>query len=508
MDNDLHLASSSPPTSNYSSPSDLRTSHRLIRRKNAETGGKFGDSGGVFPAESAEKSDEKSPDQKLIKSSSSSRRHPPKNRILKATKSSYSPSVFQAFYDASSHPLVLLFVLSIAAISAVTAQDILSQNNYVSDHDLGCGCMEYWSCITSGGTPYSYCGIHAHDVCCFVPDNAEPIGILPTPSKTSCGKKGYDAGRSGSADMAEWPWHAAILEKPQDLYVCGSTLLDESWILTAAHCVDDYLPFVNSIEDILKVRLGEYDVSTTAEPLRHEEFNISNIVIHPGFNNSTLVHDIALLKLERPAKRKQNIDVVCMPKPGDFEHHEKSKGGSSSTTTTTTTRSPSRGGDDHHHHHDDDHQCFVTGWGRRSETSEHSLVLKEINVPLWDHLSCNNALQAQFGPAYHLPDTAVCAGAEGRDACDGDGGGPLVCEKNGSWYQVGIVSFGIGCGRKNVPGVYTRVSAYEDWIEKTILKDKESDSRFHLQPHPDDIGFGPGNSGSRRHARRIPFFAR
>ncbi len=45
-------------------------------------------------------------------------------------------------------------------------------------------------------------------------------------------------------------------------------------------------------------------------------------------------------------------------------------------------------------------------------------MLKEINVPLWSHEKCNGALQTQFGPAYHLPDTAVCAGAEGRDACD------------------------------------------------------------------------------------------
>ena len=76
-------------------------------------------------------------------------------------------------------------------------------------------------------------------------------------------------------------------------------------ILKIGYCISFSLPFVNSISEILKVRLGEYDVSTTAEPLRHEEFNISDIVVHPGFNNSTLVHDIALLRLDKPAKRKQ-----------------------------------------------------------------------------------------------------------------------------------------------------------------------------------------------------------
>ena len=72
--------------------------------------------------------------------------------------------------------------------------------------------MEYWTCILGGGTPYSYCGIHAHDVCCFVPVNAEPVGILPTPSHSRCGKKGQDSGRDGEADMAEWPWHVRIFQ--------------------------------------------------------------------------------------------------------------------------------------------------------------------------------------------------------------------------------------------------------------------------------------------------------
>lgn len=306
---------------------------------------------------------------------------------------------------------------------------------------FSCDCMEYWTCILGGGTPHSYCGLTDHDVCCFVPENAQTVGILPTPARAQCGRKGADSGSEGTADMAEWPWHAAILEKPQDLYVCGSTLIDESWILTAAHCVDDYIPFVSGIREILKVRLGEYDVSTTAEPLPHQEFNISDIEIHPGFNNATLVNDIALLRLETPAKRKQNIDVVCLARPGQLDL---AKIGS----------------------------CYVTGWGRRTESSDHSVVLKEISVPLWEHSECASALQTQFGGNYNLPDSAVCAGAEGRDACDGDGGGPLVCEQGGQWYQLGIVSFGIGCGREGVPGVYTKVSAFQDWLERIILRRK------------------------------------
>lgn len=326
-----------------------------------------------------------------------------------------------------------------------------AQLNHVDLHDdehnhnpMGCDCMEYWACITSGGSPYSYCGNMDQSVCCYVPRGARPVGLLPVlNNKSKCGRKGNVAAAVGDrkrtdglADLGEWPWHAAVLEKPQDLYVCGASLLDESWVVTAAHCVDDYLASGN-VSAILKVRLGEYDVSVTTEQLPYEELDVSHIMVHPQFNNLSLANDIALLRFVRPARRRPHIDVACMPHPGQVSETEGTR-------------------------------CVVTGWGRKIEDGQHSVILKEIEVPLWDDAKCQAALRTQFGPNFVLPSTSICAGAEGRDACDGDGGGPLVCEKDGQWFQVGVVSFGIGCGRTNLPGVYTRLSAFDAWIHDTI----------------------------------------
>ncbi|XP_071448083.1 phenoloxidase-activating factor 2-like [Hetaerina americana] len=346
-------------------------------------------------------------------------------------------------------------------------------------NENGCDCMEYWKCVMSGGTPYSYCGLSDSSVCCFfsgiggagggggsgaVGGGSQSLGVglltgtlvtLDRPPSSAgrqgCGVKGGEAPESdGVAEFGEWRWHAAILEKPDDLYICGASLFRDNWVITAAHCIDDYA-LQGNITKVLKVRLGEHDVTRGDEGNDpYQELDVQTAFIYPGFNNRSLVHDIALLQLKGPVKRRSNVGVVCLPRPNEF-------GGQDDWA-------PNRG--------TSDAKCYITGWGRRSETSDHSVVLKEVRVPLWSQTACQGALKDQFGNGYFLPNSSICAGALGRDACDGDGGGPLSCERNGAWWQIGIVSFGIGCGRRNTPGVYTRVDKYYDWIIEKIQIDK------------------------------------
>ena len=96
------------------------------------------------------------------------------------------------------------------------------------------------------------------------------------------------------------------------------------------------------------------------------------------------------------------------------------------------------------------------------------LQVTEVLVP-------NNTMCKRMLPE-HLPwdakdDTMICAGGADRDACQGDSGGPLVCPGEGGESLItGIVSWGVGCATKGVPGVYTNVRNYLEWIDDTIEK--------------------------------------
>ena len=106
---------------------------------------------------------------------------------------------------------------------------------------------------------------------------------------------------------------------------------------------------------------------------------------------------------------------------------------------------------------------IVAGWGRTEEKAPPSKILRSVTVPIWTRDQC---LEAGYGNK-RISENMMCAGFhDGRkDACQGDSGGPMHMEgTSGSMEIVGVVSWGRGCARPNLPGIYTKVVNYLPWI--------------------------------------------
>ncbi|XP_059054086.1 uncharacterized protein LOC131848296 isoform X2 [Achroia grisella] len=243
----------------------------------------------------------------------------------------------------------------------------------------------------------------------------------------------------GESEFGEYPWQAAILKKDpkESVYVCGGTLIDGLHIITAAHCIKSYKGFE------LRVRLGEWDVNRDVEFYPYIERDVVSVHVHPLYYAGTLDNDLAILKLDHPVEwtKYPHISPACLPdKYTDYSGQ----------------------------------RCWTTGWGKDAfgDYGKYQNTLKEVDVPVLSHGQCQQQLrQTRLGYNYELNQGFLCAGGEeGKDACKGDGGGPLVCERGGTWQIVGVVSWGIGCGQVGVPGVYVKVAHYLDWISQITGK--------------------------------------
>ena len=222
-------------------------------------------------------------------------------------------------------------------------------------------------------------------------------------------------GRSEATPNA-WPWATALTIRRQNgslFPFCGGSLIAPDWVLTAAHC---------RVEPDHVVVIGRHDLRTN----EGEEHAIEFVLFHNQYNTSTSNHDIALIKLATPSQQPTVALVDA------FDTH-------------------SQPGDD----------STVIGWGRLSEGGQASPTLQEVTIPIVSNQICDDVYT-------NLTSNMICAGVDrgGLDSCQGDSGGPLMVQESpqSAWQQAGVVSFGIGCARQNILGVYTRVSQYVDWV--------------------------------------------
>jgi len=280
----------------------------------------------------------------------------------------------------------------------------------------------------------------------------------------TCGIKGEDNSpwivNGQDATECEWGWQAQ-LRKGSSAF-CGGTLISNTWVLTAGHCIGDKGP------DDFVVVLGDYN-KNSADDGQTQWKEIKTIVKHPNYRG--LLFDYALLELKSAVTFNSCVAPACLP----------------------TVNQALTGGE----------ECWITGWGTLSSGGSQPPILQEAKVSVTTNEFCGEAYAAHGND---ITAQMVCAqgtkNGSPTDACQGDSGGPLVCKHSDNKYYVhGATSWGRGCAHVDFPGVWARVTDQLAWIHSVTGTSPPADGPPPGPPGPDGpTGFTgpPGPPGPPR----------
>jgi secreted trypsin-like serine protease len=231
-------------------------------------------------------------------------------------------------------------------------------------------------------------------------------------------------------DIEEYP-HQVSVQSSRGLF-CGGSIVAASWVLTAAHCVDEDPPG-------LAIGAGSTRLSGLGDG-EGQIREVARVVLHPGYDPSATPprNDAALLRLAHPLAMDDAVAAIELVSPDDAE------AGLTDPGVIAT----------------------VSGWGRLASHGGVTDVLHAVDVPIVSNAAASHDYGRTIGSE------SIAAGSlahGGHDACQGDSGGPLVVpDDDGQWRLAGIVSWGASCGEPEAPGIYTRVSYVHGWIGRAM----------------------------------------
>ncbi|KAI9925840.1 hypothetical protein MW887_005646 [Aspergillus wentii] len=233
--------------------------------------------------------------------------------------------------------------------------------------------------------------------------------------------------------IQKFPWQVSIQSSVAKQHICGGSILSGKYILTAAHCM-------NPLEDpsLFSVRAGSSDSDSGGQ-----EIKVKRFTRHPDYQkDSPHNNDVAIIELESGFQFVS--DIVYPVKLADAADGLPAEGTA----------------------------AVVSGWGFESLTKPPPSQLQSVNVAVTNRTKCEDAWANQFPPEKISPNMVCAVNAEtGGGSCFGDSGGPLVDSKTNK--QIGIVSFGkLTCAsedKKEVPDIYTSVSAVRDFINNNAV---------------------------------------
>ncbi|XP_042314111.1 coagulation factor X-like [Sceloporus undulatus] len=220
------------------------------------------------------------------------------------------------------------------------------------------------------------------------------------------------------------PWQVLIQNK-RGYGFCGGSLISSQWVLTAAHCLDTVAPH--------HVTVGDFDKYQRERD--EQKVRVRQFWRHPQYDSDNYNNDIALIRLTSDVVFSQHVLPICLPSPN---------------LAALLIEEQSQG--------------MVSGWGATHTKGRLTRFLMKVKLPVVSMETCRQSTEKV------ITDNMFCAGyaEEGRDACEGDSGGPFAVAYRNTWYLLGIVSWGEGCAEVGKYGAYTRVSNYISWIKEMI----------------------------------------